>query len=274
MTCGYVLRGGIWGRRRPLCVRALGAGGQVTHGRARTEAPEGRAFMPRSVPFWPLTCGVQVAFSLSSPLRQLASGVGKVDAGREMLGLTAGDGTELLGARRATTAAAAAITATTPTASSPASACRRPRLFRGSGTWARRSRRYWLRAAGIGEDVIGGRASLMANDDECRNFHRSARTLPATRGHAGHISRHYNTAGHSLTSRLCRVPGGRGELDAGVDLVPDLCFAFGNNGTALDLALSERFCQRCLPRCRRLLLCAKIPALTTAFSRPWFLGGA
>ena len=34
-----------------------------------------------------------------------------------------------------------AITAAIPTASSPASACRRPRLFRGSGTWARRSRR-------------------------------------------------------------------------------------------------------------------------------------
>jgi hypothetical protein len=53
-----------------------------------------------------------------------------------------------------------ATTAAIPTASSPASACRRPRLFRGSGTWARRSSRYWLRAAGIGEDVIGGQASL------------------------------------------------------------------------------------------------------------------
>ena len=50
-----------------------------------------------------------------------------------------------------------AMTAAIPTASSPASGCRRPRFFRGSGTWARRSRRYWLRAAGIGEDVIGGR---------------------------------------------------------------------------------------------------------------------
>src|ERR1700733_1796921 len=49
-----------------------------------------------------------------------------------------------------------AITAATPTASSPASGCRRPRLLRGSGTWARRSSRYWQRAAGIGEDVIGG----------------------------------------------------------------------------------------------------------------------
>ena len=34
-----------------------------------------------------------------------------------------------------------AITAAIPTASSPASGCRRPRLLRGSGTWARRSRR-------------------------------------------------------------------------------------------------------------------------------------
>lgn len=41
-------------------------------------------------------------------------------------------------------------------ASSPASWCRRPRLFRGSGTWARSSTRYWLRVAVIGEDVIGG----------------------------------------------------------------------------------------------------------------------
>jgi predicted transposase YbfD/YdcC len=60
------------------------------------------------------------------------------------------------------------------------------------GTWARRSSRYWLRAAG-----------------ERGNFHRSARALPATRRHAGHISRCYETPGHSLTSRLCRFPGGR-----------------------------------------------------------------
>ncbi len=36
--------------------------------------------------------------------------------------------------------------------------------------------------------VIGGRASLVAGDGERGNFHRSARTLPATRGHAGHIT--------------------------------------------------------------------------------------
>ena len=77
----------------------------------------------------------------------------------------------------------------------------------GSGTWARRSRRYWLRAAAIGEGVIGGRASLVANDGECRNFHRSARTLPAAGGHAGHIIRRYDATGHSLNSRLCRAPG-------------------------------------------------------------------
>jgi hypothetical protein len=52
-----------------------------------------------------------------------------------------------------------AITAAIPVASSPASGCRRPRLFRGSGTWARRPSRYWLRAAVIGADVIGGRVS-------------------------------------------------------------------------------------------------------------------
>ena len=99
-----------------------------------------------------------------------------------------------------------AITAAIPTASSAASGCRRPRLFRGSGTWARRSSRYWLRAAGIGEDVIGGRGSLVAGDGERRNFHRSARAPPATRRHAGTLKLRHNTAGHSLISRLCRVP--------------------------------------------------------------------
>jgi hypothetical protein len=44
LTCRYVLRGGIRGRRRPLCVRALGAVGRVTHGRARTAS------------VWYLTC--------------------------------------------------------------------------------------------------------------------------------------------------------------------------------------------------------------------------
>ena len=39
LTCRYVFRGGIRGRRRPLCVRALGAGDRVTHGRPRTAAP-------------------------------------------------------------------------------------------------------------------------------------------------------------------------------------------------------------------------------------------
>ena len=107
-----------------------------------------------------------------------------------------------------------AITAAMPTASRPASACRRPRLFRGSGTWARSWRRYWLRAAGIGEDVIGGRVSLAAGDGERENFHCSARVLPATRKHAGHISRRYDTPRHSLTSRLCRVPVSASQPDA------------------------------------------------------------
>jgi hypothetical protein len=100
-----------------------------------------------------------------------------------------------------------AITAAIPADSSPASGCRRPRLFRGSGTWARRSRRCWLRAAGIGEDDIGGRASLAAEDGEPENFHRSARAPPATRRHAGHVPCCYEMAGHRLTTRLCRVPG-------------------------------------------------------------------
>jgi hypothetical protein len=103
-----------------------------------------------------------------------------------------------------------AVTAAIPTASSPASGCRRPRLLRGSGTWARRSRRHWLHAAAVmGED---GRASLGADDGERENFHRSARTPPATRGHAGHITPNHDTAGHTLTSRLCRVPAGPADL--------------------------------------------------------------
>ena len=101
-----------------------------------------------------------------------------------------------------------AITAAIPTASNPASECRRPRLFRGSGTRARRSSRYWLRAAVIGKDVIGGRVSLVAEDGERENFHRSVRALPAAPGHAGHITCRYDIAGHNVNSRLCRVPAG------------------------------------------------------------------
>ena len=52
----------------------------------------------------------------------------------------------------------------------------------------------------------GGRPSWQ-KDGECENFHRSAWALPATSSHAGHITCRYDTAGHSLTSRLCRVPG-------------------------------------------------------------------
>ena len=47
---------------------------------------------------------------------------------------------------------------------------------------------------------------LVAGDGERENFHRSARAPPATRRHAGHIIRCYNSAGHSLNSGLCRVP--------------------------------------------------------------------
>jgi hypothetical protein len=50
------------------------------------------------------------------------------------------------------------------------------------------SRRYWLRAAGMGKDVIGGRESLVAVGGERENFHRSARAPPATRRHAGRVT--------------------------------------------------------------------------------------
>jgi hypothetical protein len=36
----------------------------------------------------------------------------------------------------------------------------------------------------------------------------ASRALPATRRHAGYFTRSYDIAGHSLTSRLCRVPAG------------------------------------------------------------------
>jgi hypothetical protein len=56
------------------------------------------------------------------------------------------------------------------------------------------------------EDVIGGRASFVADDGERENFHRSARALPATRGHAARPTRCDDIAGQRLTSRLCRAP--------------------------------------------------------------------
>jgi hypothetical protein len=51
----------------------------------------------------------------------------------------------------------------------------------------------------------GGRPSWQAMVS-VKNFHRSARALPAARRHAGHIIRCYDSAGHSLISGLCRVP--------------------------------------------------------------------
>jgi hypothetical protein len=59
----------------------------------------------------------------------------------------------------------------------------------------------------MGKDVIGGRESLVAGDGERENFHRSVRALPAARRHAGHVIRCYDSAGHSLISGLCRIPG-------------------------------------------------------------------
>jgi hypothetical protein len=43
------------------------------------------------------------------------------------------------------------------------------------------------------EDVTGGRASPGAGNGERENFHRSARAPPATRRHAGHITRNHGT---------------------------------------------------------------------------------
>ena len=55
----------------------------------------------------------------------------------------------------------------------------------------------------------------MANDGECRNFHRSARALPATLRHARRFTLCYDITGHSLTSRLCRVPAQEAEPSGG-----------------------------------------------------------
>jgi hypothetical protein len=109
-----------------------------------------------------------------------------------------------------------AITAAIPTASSPASGCRRPRFLRGSGIWPRRSSRYWLRAAGMDEDVIGGRVSLVAVDGERENFHRSARASPATCGHAGHFTRC-----HLTCDRLVRAVADQLSRDVEVASVHD-----------------------------------------------------
>ena len=85
-------------------------------------------------------------------------------------------------------------------------------LLRGSGTWARRSRRYWLHAAAVmGEDGIDGRASLGADDGERENFHGSARTPPATRGHAGHITPNHDSA---VTPSLHDFAGSLGWIGA------------------------------------------------------------
>ena len=73
-----------WVRRRPLCVRALGAGREATHGRARTAASGGRAFTPPIRAFLPFdlrcsSCLLAVAVFLAAGFRlgvPSAEGVG------------------------------------------------------------------------------------------------------------------------------------------------------------------------------------------------------
>ena len=95
---------------------------------------------------------------------------------------------------------------------SPASPKRTPRFFRGSGTWASRSRRYWLRAAAamgraaaIGEDGIGGRPSLGAGDGERRELPPFRPAPPAAHEHATPLQPPRNPRSQ-CKSRLCRVP--------------------------------------------------------------------
>jgi hypothetical protein len=54
---------------------------------------------------------------------------------------------------------------------------------------------------------MSGRESSWQPMVSVENFHRSARAPPAIRRHAGHIRINYDSAGHSPTSRLCRLPG-------------------------------------------------------------------
>jgi hypothetical protein len=68
----------------------------------------------------------------------------------------------------------------------------------------------------------GGCPSLQG-DGERENFHRSARTLPATRRHAGHITCRHDSAGHNLNSRLCRVPAN--QANKSTLTILDLCAA-------------------------------------------------
>jgi hypothetical protein len=84
----------------------------------------------------------------------------------------------------------------------------------------------------MGEDVIGGRVSLVAEDGERENFHRSVRALPAARGHAGRITCRYDIAGHSLNSRLCRVPEWSTEQEVRIRHYADL---YGNPCTRVML---------------------------------------
>lgn len=92
-------------------------------------------------------------------------------------------------------------------ASSPASGSRRSRLLPGSGIRARRSGRYWLRAAGIGRDGIGGHVSLVGGDGSRSEPHRS-RVPPATRRHAGHTTRRQTS---QVTASIHDFAGSLGE---------------------------------------------------------------
>jgi hypothetical protein len=63
------------------------------------------------------------------------------------------------------------------------------------------SRAWWRLAAAMLEWPSRRRRG------ERRNFHRSAGPVLAARGHAGHIIRRYEDAGHNPISGLCRIPG-------------------------------------------------------------------
>jgi hypothetical protein len=89
---------------------------------------------------------------------------------------------------------------------------------------------------------MSGRESLGADDGERRNFHRSARAPPATRRHAGHTLPDRDTPGHSLTSRLCRVP--EALADGGYGYLPHYNrFTSEYLAAALPLGFQVRHCE-------------------------------
>jgi hypothetical protein len=97
-----------------------------------------------------------------------------------------------------------ATTAAIPTANRPTSECRRPRFLRGSEIWASRSSRYWLPAAAMHDDVIGGWGPRASTASVRTSIEPLEPYPPPTDTPSHHRPR--ESAGHSPTLRPCRIP--------------------------------------------------------------------